>query len=395
MLAKILQTLIAILSASWLCLASAPRQTNTELRLTPIEVPAEMFKDYFANGHISFDPNRDVLYETAITKRSIFQPHKFTVEMREFDLQTKKVRTLFTKKWDKKNEYAIVSSTPLFYQQKVLLPEVEGTTINLRELTTQSVLHKLELVDAEELQIRMSAFAEEAVIINQQLNTLVAYRSKKLREEENWETHFWIWNLKDDKLLASRTLDKFAPAAVTFIDDGKEMVVAGQTGNDYTGKVVVLDSLTGKVLATQEKQTGAFLASASLDHGQRVYVSGFKGRVYRFEGPQLESGEEFIGWRSLKGKYTVSWGNHVYCLAQSPDDKVLAAGIGNWSGGNWYGGIRLFDSNSGKLLLSPIEQQSTPVYEVIFSPNGKYFAAASSGGKRGAVLLRIWKVERE
>jgi WD40 repeat protein len=71
--------------------------------------------------------------------------------------------------------------------------------------------------------------------------------------------------------------------------------------------------------------------------------------------------------RILKGK-----GSQVYCLAFSPDGKLLASG-------DWEGAVRLWEVNSGKERSILQAKSTTVVWSVAFSPDGKTLAATGRG----------------
>lgn len=70
--------------------------------------------------------------------------------------------------------------------------------------------------------------------------------------------------------------------------------------------------------------------------------------------------------------------DRVYPVSFSPDDKCLALGSSDKS-------IRVWDTNTGDLILGPLHGHSKSVTFLVFSPDGKRIVAGSDDG-----TIQIW-----
>jgi WD40 repeat protein len=66
------------------------------------------------------------------------------------------------------------------------------------------------------------------------------------------------------------------------------------------------------------------------------------------------------------------------CLAFSPNNSLLAAGVGS--------AVQIWDVTSGTLIIS-LDGHAGPVNNVAFSPDGKYLASAGQDNQ-----LYLWQV---
>lgn len=200
------------------------------------------------------------------------------------------------------------------------------------------------------------------------------------------------------KLLAWDTFGADSlPASLGFSPDGQRLVgYAGGTARIWdvaTKKAVhtiraddervdgsAAFSPDGKQVACE---VGAIKVYAADTAKQVTTINGnFRSLAYRPDGKWLATADnaDVVCWDLATGKEakTFRMKGQVYSTAFRHDGKLIAAG---------GGGVKVWDVESGKLLVNDLND--TFVMRVIFSPDGKYLAAATWGDPKGTVV--IWE----
>ncbi|KAF5330220.1 hypothetical protein D9611_010594 [Ephemerocybe angulata] len=104
--------------------------------------------------------------------------------------------------------------------------------------------------------------------------------------------------------------------------------------------------------------------------------------------PNQASFPEFMGvpkvhHRPLGGRQvlTLNTGNGIHSAAFSPDSKYFASG-------GWYGDIRVFNAQTGQVVVGPFKGHTENVNSVAFSPDGRKIASGSDDK-----TVRVWDAQ--
>ncbi len=126
----------------------------------------------------------------------------------------------------------------------------------------------------------------------------------------------------------------------------------------------VWDARTGALLATLVGHSSPVRAACFSQDGATVLTAEVDGSLRAWD------------WRSQKERWSARLPGQAWCLAVSPDDRLVAAGFES--------GARVFDGRSGaaKFELTGLSERS--VMALAFSPDGHWIAAQDYAGKVGA-----------
>lgn len=171
-----------------------------------------------------------------------------------------------------------------------------------------------------------------------------------------------IWDLVGN-LVAEPFADEAGDSrGVQFLGTGT-LLAAG----DETGIVRVWDLGTNEqVLATQVGHGGQVIASSVTSDRRTLVTLGLDQNAIRWVG---SSGQSSI---------MADHGGGVFGIAISRDGSLLASGDGD-------GAIRVFSSDSGELLVGPVQIHSSAIWGLAFSADGSVLLSGDADGAISAV----------
>jgi len=100
----------------------------------------------------------------------------------------------------------------------------------------------------------------------------------------------------------------------------------------------------------------------------------------------LSDDRRYSSYPKLKSGY----GRWTSCVAFSPDGKILAVGHGNMEYGRVPGEVELWDVES-KQLIRVLDRHNFSVWDLAFSPDGKYLAGACGLHMSPSGEVKVWE----
>jgi WD40 repeat protein/serine/threonine protein kinase/tetratricopeptide (TPR) repeat protein len=181
----------------------------------------------------------------------------------------------------------------------------------------------------------------------------------------------YAWNFEDFKLVLALPVVAGAVQSFTWAAGGRTCLVAGQNG-----QLCQFRPADGTTIREFKGHTGDVLAAAYL--GEESCVSAGTDNAIRI-------------WNIGTGLETRGFEGHnqnVYCVAISPDGRLVASG-------GWDNSVKLWDSRTG-LLLRTLRGHRNNIGALEFSPDGKLLASgeATLGWQKigSKLTVRIWDV---
>lgn len=181
----------------------------------------------------------------------------------------------------------------------------------------------------------------------------------------------YAWSFADFKLVLALPVVLGNVQCFTWAQGGRSCLI----GSQY-GKLVQFRPSDGTTLREFSGHTGDLLAAAYM--GEDACVSAGNDNAIRI-------------WNLGTGLETRGFDGHnegVYCVAISPDGRLVASG-------GWDNTVKLWDSRTG-LLLRTMRGHRNNIGALEFSPDGKLLASAEAtlGWKRSGnkYAVRIWDV---
>ena len=173
-----------------------------------------------------------------------------------------------------------------------------------------------------------------------------------------------LWDLVSNELIYRKTLPDYHLDSTAFSTDGKALAIGGIDGTKKVKEgvlgwdLVVTDSI-GKIMWI-DIESAEWRVTAELEMPRPA--------------------------RSPKEKLGTA---RIECLAFSSDGRFLASGIGSWNRGGKWGGIRIIDNESHKVISVVLEKHPQVVTCVAFSPDGTELAAGTADG-----VLKVWDITK-
>ncbi len=174
-----------------------------------------------------------------------------------------------------------------------------------------------------------------------------------------------IWNADTGKLLMTLSGHQGEVTSVAFSPDGTRLATASA---DKTARI--WDAQTGKLLKTLSGHGDRVRSVSFSPDGARLAIgTGSDDKTARIWDAQ--TGKELM--KPLSGHE-----GEVYCVAFSPNDKLLATASAD-------GTARIWDAHTGKELIKPLRGHQGTVYSVAFSPDSKLLATGSQDN-----TMKVW-----
>ena len=142
----------------------------------------------------------------------------------------------------------------------------------------------------------------------------------------------------------------------------------------------MLDGHSARVCAVTFSPDGLYIASASEDHTIRIWRNGDKAEA--LPSPAADISNRDISSQTMSDTHELmGHKNPVFSVAVSPDGASIVSGGADRS-------IRIWDIQTGKERLPPLQGHESWVWSVAISPNGRLVASGS-----GDKTVRLWDAQ--
>ncbi len=180
-----------------------------------------------------------------------------------------------------------------------------------------------------------------------------------------------LWNVQTFEQLATLSGHEGYTTHAAFSPDGKKLATVALEADK---SVRLWDVATGKPLAVALGHEQGCRRVAFSPDGNQIASASEDGTVRLWDG------------NSLALKLSLNLGLNAYCVAFSPDGKLLATGTGNWREKK-NGQITLWNPETGERLKT-LEGSEGLVFQLQFLKNSRHLLSGKPG-----VGLCIWNVE--